>query len=63
MPGNSRRNREDLVKSELEYSDVSESEEQKTSEETDEDRSRLKKKLLKMMTMMTQKKFGRIIIL
>jgi hypothetical protein len=32
MPGDSRRNKEDLVKSELKYSDVSESEEEKSSD-------------------------------
>jgi hypothetical protein len=38
IPTNSRRNREDLVKSELEYSDVSESEKEKSSEKKDEDK-------------------------
>jgi hypothetical protein len=51
MPGDSRRNRENLVKSELEYFDVLELGEEK------------KLKILKMMMMMTQKKFCRTIIL
>jgi hypothetical protein len=36
MPGDSKRNRENLVKTELEYSDISESEEEESSEEKDE---------------------------
>jgi hypothetical protein len=44
MQGNSKRNREDPIKSELEYSDVSELENKKSSEEKDEDRSLIKKR-------------------
>jgi hypothetical protein len=44
MLGDSRRNREDLVKSELEYSDVFESEEEESSVEKDEDRSLVKRR-------------------
>jgi hypothetical protein len=43
MPGNSRRNREDLVKSELEYFDISDSEEDSSKEE-DEGRSLVKRR-------------------
>jgi hypothetical protein len=44
MPGDSRRNREDLVKSELEYFNFSESEEGESLEEKDEDRSLVKRR-------------------
>jgi hypothetical protein len=43
IPGDSNMNREKLVKTELEYSDISESEED-SSEEKDEDRSLIKRK-------------------
>jgi hypothetical protein len=44
MPRDTRRNREDLIKSKLEYSDVLELEEEQNSKEKDEDRSLIKKR-------------------
>jgi hypothetical protein len=44
MPGNSKRNRENLVKTKLEYSDILELEEEKSLEEKDEDRSLVKRR-------------------
>jgi hypothetical protein len=44
MLGDSRRDRKGLVKSELEYSDISKSEKKESSEEKDEDRSLVKRR-------------------
>jgi hypothetical protein len=56
--GDKNMNREKLVKTESEYSDISESEEEESSEEKDEDRS-----LVKRRDMVTQNKFHQAIIL
>jgi hypothetical protein len=63
MPGDSKRNREDLIKSELEYFDVSESEEENSKAQKKKMKIDLwlEGEILKMM-MMIQKKFHRIII-
>jgi hypothetical protein len=44
MLGDSKMDRENLIKTELEYSDILESEEEESSEEKDEDRSLIKRK-------------------